>query len=263
MSCLPTTGKCEWLDLRHFVERYNQVNQASFERTACLDVENRTCPMPEILCTDQRTQAKLLVERKVLTWPPNYFVQHESLHRFFEDVHRGLGPAIRSGRYELTIEEPHLDGKETRTRLARDLAVEIGKQELPLELSSIHGDQPFPWVLRHQSSSERDEEEPGMGLGIRVDQAVDTSIENPQAVSTELRDQIQGALESAARKFNRAPSGRKVLLLQLIPTSLGIQLDQKWWTEYLKLVPIPTEIDEIWTGQNYDGDWEFTAVFQR
>ena len=61
----PSSTKCEWRDLSHFVKKYNSENSESFDRTRCLDVEDRSSKQPEVLCKNESGET-LVIERKSL-----------------------------------------------------------------------------------------------------------------------------------------------------------------------------------------------------
>lgn len=219
--------------------------------------------MPELRCVDERTGKAILVERKTLSWPLDYIVQHESWHRFCEDVGLQLRPVLGTQPSMLSIQEPALIGRASREALARELVGAITESDIPRDGTWVTGQSPFPWALRFQSPMEREDFEPQEGLAIKTIAVPDHSIDDPRSAPADLREAVSKLLASAAIKFSSAGEDGAILLIQLLPASLGMQLTESWWAETLSGSTVPTEVDEVWIAENYDNDWEFTRGFNR
>jgi len=72
MACLPSSSKCEWQEIRIFVEHLNETTSSNFVHKRCLDIEIRDSKQPEVLCSDR--ERELTIERKTFLWPPEYAV---------------------------------------------------------------------------------------------------------------------------------------------------------------------------------------------
>ena len=168
--CFPPTIKCEWSDLRSFVDQYNATYGTSYTRKACLDVEIRDRRAPELLL-ESPGKIPVVIERKSVVWPSDYMSSHRNEHRLFEEVPRALADAFEDGAYKLTVRADYLKGK-SRTDV-RNLVDQITHEVLSDRTSArmrcgIRGSGPIPWSFRPLGSYDLDGSEPTTTIGVSV-----------------------------------------------------------------------------------------------
>ena len=267
--CFPPTIKCEWSDLRSFVDQYNATYGTSYTRKACLDVEIRDRRAPELLL-ESPGKIPVVIERKSVVWPSDYMSSHRNEHRLFEEVPRALADAFEDGAYKLTVRADYLKGK-SRTDV-RNLVDQITHEVLSDRTSArmrcgIRGSGPIPWSFRPLGSYDLDGSEPTTTIGVSVLEPgkFDDPFGNVEE-STEAKagfaEEFERALENAAAKFEEYPDCLKILLVQFHgDDSLILDEDIIHIVESARL---PRMIDQVWLAQ-YDwvGEDEYTVGWSR
>lgn len=260
MNCIPGSFKCEWRDLRHFVAHYNSVNGTSYERHSCLDVEIRNCAQPEVLCRHESNE--IVLERKTITWPEDYIEQHTKMHDLVDTLLERLPDFV--GPNPTTLRIPHVNEPNASSRRAQAEALisEITSRRDELRTKGItSGTYPFPWSLCFDGECDRDDHEPASGLRIETGDLFLTDQIDPNSPPARLDALIRRNLESAKKKFSGYCDAKRILVLQLIPSSLTHLLDREWWEDYFRAHPTPPEIDEVWAATSYGGEnWHFEKV---
>lgn len=253
MSCIPSSSKCEWSEIRYFVDHYNLVSGSAYRRKACLDVKTRNCAQPELLCCDESTRKEVVIERKLLTWPANHVEQHKNDHDLFNRIGDLLGPLLESHPYTLEICPPrNMRKREERVALASALINEITKDLPSLRPGKpLSSTTPFRWSLQKECLGERDDGEPTDGLKIVTHEMMPEDLLDPGQLPPQLLESLSKYYSACEKKFNDFGLATKILLLQLLPVSLASGLADTWWQQLLSHHPPPSTIDEIWCAVDY------------
>lgn len=266
MSCLPSQNKCEWSEIKFFVDHYNSMHGSAYRREACLDVQTRDCAQPEMLCRDDNSGDEIVIERKLLVWPLDYVERHKNEHDLFERTLALLSTDVRAQPFTLRFTTvPHVRKIEKRTLLASKWAEALQSTAISLMPGQYMSSSiPFPWALYKEFAGERDEDEPMLGFKIVWISRLPPELSDPLSLPTKLIDTLHQYYASCERKFASFESTKKVLLLQWIPSSNGSELCATWWLELFRTYPPPPCIDEIWSALNYGEDqWAYSAVYER
>jgi len=266
MSCIPSSSKCEWSEIRHFVDHYNVVSGSAYKRKACLDVETRNCAQPELLCRDEITRKEIVIERKLLTWPANYVEQHKNEHDFFKTISASLGAQLGAHPFTLEMCPP----RNMRRRKEREVLSSKLANVITGCLTSIRpGDTfsstiPFPWSLQMEYLGEREDDEPTCGLKIVTHEAMPEELKDSSRLPPQLLENLSKHYSSCDKKFNNFGQATKILMLQLLPVSLVSGLDDIWWQQVFSLRPPSSIIDEVWIAVDYGNEvWCCNKVYER
>lgn len=259
MSCLPSSTKCEWRDLRFFVNHLNETESDTFERTECLDLCS-TSSQPEVLCTNA-DGATLVIERKAVVWPRGYAERHHAEHRLWDELNSKLE---LSEPFELCLGPLAILRDDRIRRVAQDLSAKIGKLASELGPGESRTDaEPIPFSLRREFPGERDSNQSQVGLSI-------SSASSPPygfvdgSVPSEFCDEIARLLASAEKKFGSHISSRRILLFQVVSGELQWVLTDDSWRTVLNGLTIPDCVSEIWTAFNIENDhWVFSCLMRR
>ena len=166
--CLPPQTKCEWIHIKDFVEQYNEKNDKSYAWKACLDVIERRVKAPEVLL-EADGQTSIVIERKVIASPPNYFSDHHKEHHLLTTIARLLDSQFGDSLYQLKVNEKSLKGRTKRQveTYADQIAQILMINEPQVKVGqAMAKDDPIPWRFRELSPIERDETMPESGIGI-------------------------------------------------------------------------------------------------
>jgi hypothetical protein len=260
MSCLPSSSKCEWRDLKHFVDHLNCVENADFTRTACLDLCS-TSKQPEVLCT-ALSGAKMVIERKSIVWPINYAAKHHAEHRFFEMLNKKLSPLLDAKKpYEFRL-SPLSAVSDRLLENHVEVIASLVKTNLN-KLNSggtVTSQLPIAFDIREQTPGERDGDDPQSGICISM-QEVDVKLADGDGkIYKEFRELLSRLLASASEKFANCEQSRRIVLLQ--PISVGLfESIRSHECRPLGKISIPGCIQEIWLAFEYaPAHWEYTQI---
>jgi hypothetical protein len=263
VTCLPSASKCEWAELKYFVQHYNEVRNRSFQHECCLDLRT-TLPAPEVLCRDE-AQSTIVIERKTLVWPSNYVQAHKAWHIVVDEILRLLGPCIRSKAFALTLPEPESFSDKALTDLAKEISREAAEQIPRLhEGESVNLKSLVGTVFWREYACDRDDDEPKTGLIFRNTESPRADLSDPIQTPTEFDQVLSTFFEACKKKFQAHSNSRKILVLNLVSMSLYDQLDSNWWTVYLSKNAALEAVDEIWVSFNFgeaESDWTFTNIY--
>ena len=199
-SCFPPDEKCEWNHLSGFVARYNDMFGTAYRRSACLDVETRDEKEPELLM-EAPGENPIVIERKSVVWPPEYFSDHRNKHdllRFFVDRVPSAGNPLAYSAYQLIVDEESLKGKTKKqvSKLAEQIAaVVLSDKRAAKSASGVSSRTPIPWCFRPVLPQERDRTVPETGIGIII------IGEDPEP--SEILQRIEAAKSGYAKEFDR------------------------------------------------------------
>lgn len=280
-SCVPETGGCEWENLKGFVGQLKSSLGTKYERTACLDIEDRNNKMPEILLEAQGAPP-IVIESKIVVWPADYCRLHSNFHNFvnhFTKSLRSKNTGFDSAPYKLSIYEDSFDGmKLSQVRiLANDLACQVhAREDEARSKNGARGGQPMAWHFGPHDPSEWGE--PASSRGIMVETqgsrgpflvSEDFKITDEESFSqfveagnrafeekrlkalTGYASRLDKEIEDAKEKFEKFGSHKKLLLLSFVGDSSNGVLDEDM-SELVGAAKLPTEIDEVWVAYH---DW--------
>ena len=255
--CFPPTIKCEWSDLRHFVDHYNATHGKSYTRKACLDVEIRDRKAPELLL-ESPGETPIVIERKSVVWPPEYLSSHSNEHQLFQHVVRPLADAFRCGAYELTVRADYLKGKSKSviSNLAEQIIREVLSDSANARMRrGIRGSGLIPWSFRPLASEELDTSE--SLTGIRVSFTEPVKFDDPPEIledSNEARAgyarKFESAAKGAAGKFEEYSECLGILLVQFHGDDSF--LEDEDIIQVIKSAQLPDVVDQVWLAQH---DW--------
>jgi hypothetical protein len=260
MSCLPSGSKCEWNDLKHFVEELNSREGSDYSRTSCLDLCSIS-KQPEVLCTSS-VGKKLVIERKAVIWPTEYAERHRAEHRFFDLICQRLRPVLdTTSAYELQISPPDLISDRSLSEHAEKVYLAIfSRLNEVVNEAVIFEPPPLSFRFRKQHFSERGFDEPSTGLAIVTTEEEVTLIDNKGRMEESFRLHLQQLVNAASTKFTDYQSVRRILVIQPFSASLyTAMLD--FGTNMLDSLKIQPMIEEIWMIFHIENDaWCFTRL---
>lgn len=261
MTCLPPSSKCEWRDLKHFVQHLNSAEGKGFARTNCLDLCSSS-KQPEVLCTDA-DGSTLVIERKSVVWPESYAAHHQGEHRLFSLVSDAISPLLgQEAPYELRI---YPLASTTRSALCQYVneikAVILENRDLLEGGTTLKSKSARAFCLRKQSDLEREDGEPPNGLCIITTDEPIAITDSSGDVDIGFSECLSRLLASAPAKFKNYGESRRIVLLQPISSTLYLAMNEQAST-VLSQTSVPECVNEIWLGFEYaDKLWTFTRVF--
>lgn len=266
--CYPPSGKCEWAHLRDFVAQFNCLRGKSYRLSKCLDVEIRDEKQPEVLI-EAPGEIPIVLERKSVVWPPQYFSDHSNEHNVFQRILELIGSSFQDTVYQLTIGAASLRHKKKRDviKLAEQIARSIlANQATARTHIGLSSRKPVPWSFRPLSLQERDESIPEKGVGLIVVSESDPGepseiIQRRETAKLGFAREFKNAADAAVNKFQKYRQCLKLLLVQFHGNGSFI-LDEDVM-QIIKTAELPALIDQVWVAQsdwvsqdNYEVIWE-------
>ncbi len=170
MGCLPESGGCERQRTDPFVDHLNRLEGRAYRHELCLDKVHRNSPQPEALCVEQSSGDRLVIERKTISWPPDFIVRHANDHLVAEIVTAGLRDLTRDGPYAIVLDDGLVGTRKELERFAQGI-VETVRARFPEVVSGglVGSTAPgFSWEISMEDREEREfRDEPGRGLAVR------------------------------------------------------------------------------------------------
>jgi hypothetical protein len=246
-SCYPPSSKCEWSIIYRFVEEFNSLNGTSYKLSKCLDVEYRESKQPEVLLKSIG-HIPMVVERKTVVWPKNYFSDHMNFHYFFEKVIKMINSLFQDKVYKLKIIERSIKNKKKNEindiadKIARKIKINIDKAKSPL---GIKDKEPIPWNFHQLSPHEIEDNYPKKGIVFF--QIKEFNINDANA-KRGFAEEFKKVIDSTAKKFKSYKKYLKVLLVQFHGED-SFPVDEEIVIHEAKL---PELIDQIWIAEP---DW--------
>jgi hypothetical protein len=262
MSCLPSASKCEWRDLKHFVDHLNCTESVDFTRTTCLDLcGNSNSKQPEVLCTASNN-VTLVIERKSIVWPENYAAKHKAEHRFFQLLIDKLSPLLDANApYELRLSPLNSTSDKILAQQSDEIKNFVDQRVTKLNAGeTLTSQQPLAFSIRKQKSSERDSDDPESGICISMHEAEIKLTDGDGQIESKFIDLLSRLLASAPEKFSNYKQSRRMVLLQ--PISVGLfESICSHECRLLGEISIPRCIQEIWLAFEYaPAHWEYTQI---
>jgi hypothetical protein len=261
MECFPSSKECERQYTEPFVNFLNSTEGTSFRHTACLDRNNRTSPQPEALYTDQSNQRELVIERKSLVWPPDYFLIHRNDHILAEALCKELRKPNDGSPINIEISHCPMMRKKEIQAIASAIASDIN-ENLASVLSghSIRGNERgLSWIC-NANPDDRDYDEPEMGLRISTLSAIQAvPLDSLLALLTE-------TLARTKDKLLAFTEARCILLVESYG-DLAIAENENL-KETFEKINVPEEIDEVWQAleepiSSTENAWVYEKLYGR
>ena len=240
MKCLPESGRCERRLLEPFVVFLNRLEGASYQHTACLDIEKRNSPQPEALYEDQNGGLPLVIERKSFVWPRDYAKRHKADHDLADGVMEAVGSALTDAPYLLTVNSGSILSRQHIRVFAAQLSEWVTQYRDVLTEGST-------WIelcgvrfqIRKQDPCERDDDDPKTGLGLSFETQGDL-----QHAHERLGLEADRLLEAAALKCAEYSGMRSVLLID--PIGDAQYFPDSWWAEVFSPRSSKGKVSEVW-----------------
>lgn len=247
--CLPDKSKCEWKKLKKFINLYNNTFQTEYVLEKCLDVFDSTKPQPEIRLKSPKNK-DIVIEHKIITWPPDYIKRHQAQHDFFDSFSKELNQKFQDDVYVLELSEKELViNKNTLKQLAYKLANTIIKnKELIKSKGGIGSSQPIKWQFRRLSENELNDDVPVRGIGmylIKPDSFNNFESEHKKAIEG-IKRIIISHLEKVSIKFQGYADYLKIFITELYGDNDFF--DHELIEKISVTIAIPLNIDQIWIG---------------
>lgn len=147
--CLPPNGKCEWANLREFVRHFNATHGSTYNLSKCLDVSDSSRSQPEVLL-EAEGKVAMVIERKVIVWPPDYLKYHRWEDWFMHLVAERLSSDFGDGLFVVEVPTTAVRGSKGGIRQYADrIAGQVlANKKLALRPRGIGGRSPIPWRFR-------------------------------------------------------------------------------------------------------------------
>ena len=261
LPCSPPQHKWEWRHCRGFVEQYNTAYGKAYSRSKCLDVEatsakgQDTPAAPELLLEAPK-EHPMVIERKCVAWPPDYFFNHSNEDEIFKRVVERLRGEFSDSLYQLTVKKESLSGK--RKREVIDIAAHVARVVLknPVRSKSEYGigsQQPIPWRFRPLSFYERDESMPDSGVEVVIESGWDWSDLSQISTKREVAKagysgELSRLAKDAEKKFADYTGCLKILLVEFYG-------DESSWIgddDFIGIIQsaqLPEVIDQVWVAR--------------
>jgi len=272
--CLPPPGKCEWRNLRGFVQHLNVAQGANFHWKRCLDISERNSPQPEVLLGNPEG-TQLVIERKSIVWPLDYLKNHQAEHLFSDATMAQLSPHFSESLHVLRVRASSLHGRNKAQiqAIVRDICEQIATRKGRSQDLALEGNRPIPWSFSKPDESEIDADTPDQGIGVFINEnsSLPTTFDNVES----LLSHKQGALEEILRelekqflrvskKFSGYENCSRLLLVYFYCDTDAMILDQDF-LGLIRSAKVPPTIDQVWVAEPIwvsETEWEedFTRV---
>ncbi|MYC37262.1 MAG: hypothetical protein F4X66_10185 [Chloroflexi bacterium] len=264
-SCTPASG-CERRHLNSLVVRLNGLWGKSYEVSACLDMDNRNEPEPELLL-EAPGEPPIVIERKSVSWPKEFLRDHNNEHAIADDLLERLSATYQDDFYLLTLWSGNLVGQ--RMVHMREWAEQIANvilrdQENSRTTRGIRGETPIPWRFRRANEFDRDYDTPDTGIQVRTWQDDGPSFLDPSGWATMVTEATQGykaELErlAASCEAKFAKYGNHIKLLAIEFHGDVWSLSEDALIEVVNSAELPNCVDQVWLGQP---DWldDYTRI---
>ena len=251
--CFPDSSKCEWRKLEPFVRQYNKKFNVKYFLSKCLDVFDNTKPQPEIRLKSEK-EKDIVIEHKIITWPPNYLQLHRAEHEFMNFFTESVSPQFQDNVYLLGINSKNIAiNKGINKGVAKKIAnIVINNKERILAVGSFYSSQPFKWSFRCLRESEKDENTPKKGVGVQVysdDQSffsMNNEVDDTDEAINGVKKILISHLRKAETKFHDYSDCIRIFITELHGEHLSV--DHEAIEEILPNIEIPRNIDQIWVG---------------
>lgn len=250
--CMPEDSKCEWVKLVNFMKIYNEATAKEFVLKQCLDVFERTIPQPEILAEDKASGEELVVEHKIVSWPPDHLQKHRAHHLFMDTFAEQLRNEFTDDVYVIEVNAKDIEvAKRDTLRIVGEIAVLIRENKDFIRTNSgASSKTPIPWVFRRVSDYERDEENvPDAGVGVVVNKDEDFGAFSDLSMATAekaVQEMLEKHLQQASIKFQTFNTHIRIFVTEAY--SNNALMDNELIEKVVAKINVPENVDEIWVG---------------
>ena len=240
--------KCEWPEIKPFVDRLNKELGSNFKLERLLDVVIRNRPAPEVILSDSKNRDRLVIERKALVSPTDRekFIGCEN--RFSNLIWEKLGSIFNNESYILRIIQPRGTKREIKAQV-NEITNNITKNKKRiLSGQRIEASKPFPWSFGKMNEFEKDPYGGQKGIAVYVDIPTPDYFD-PRVVSITIKNiktELERLLLATSKKFIEYEDNLKILLLE---RHIDITLSADYIKDILHGLSCPSNIDQIWFGE--------------
>lgn len=246
MTCQPSSTKCEWAALEHFVNHYNDVNRTAYAHDCCLDRVFRDTPQPEVLCRDRDSDRTLIIESKLLIWPLNDAKAHAAWHKLVVGIEQELNGALDYGRFTLHCSTPDFYDSERISAAAKQMTLAARSVAPTLRMGENRRlESAVKSSLERQHPSDDDANRQGGILFAELNTVAryPLDVDGTPPSFDEAMAKIYASCES---KFTGYAGSRRLLELRTISGSMAFELHPTWWSQYFERHVPARCIDEVW-----------------
>jgi hypothetical protein len=251
MTCLPQSGGCERPFTDAFAAHLNDAEGAHYVHQACLDILDRQHPQPEALYLDSKRNARLVIERKSISFPRDYARRHNNDHFVSDLFDKGLSGLLLDDLYEVRL--PMLmDGTQLELRSFVQLAIQRIRSNWPrIVEGTVIGSESggtLWWSCRRIPSWDRIDGAPSKGLQFTFSGPLMSHFDYVEAknLAEDVISDLKKIFSGCQKKFASYSNARRVLVLDPFE-ELRYQTTD-WWHDVFSTYSPPTEIDEVWSG---------------
>jgi len=250
LFCLPDDTQCEWEKLKVFVEIYNSTCNSRYKLAECLDAFKRDRPHPEILVQDEDDGRKIVIEHKIVVWPPDHLQRHKSHHHFMERIGNLLCDQFQDALYVIEVSAKDVEKSKKEIEGISDAIVRtvIERKKEIKSGSSIRSNAPIPWSFGRLNEDEMDEEDM-LNTGVKIILSgpwmfsfnADTTV-----VEDGVNQILTKHLTSTSKKFEGYNEHNRIFVTEVF--SKDALADHELIEKVLAQLEVPQNIDEIWVG---------------
>lgn len=203
--CLPNETKCEWRNLSGFVENYNKIYSTNYALAECLDIYPSKRRNPEFRLKSSGVK-DIVLEHKIIPWPPDHLRNHRAQHDFFESVVGKLNAEFSDALYILEANSTDLVPVKRKIEKWVNVISQnvISNRNRIKNEGYISGTKPIPWRFRQISDIERDDGMPEKGVGVHLsvpDKSFDFSEEDEKEANEGIKEKLIEHLGRTEEKF--------------------------------------------------------------
>jgi len=249
--CLPPSGKCEWANLKEFARQFNEQYGSEYRLSRCLDVSDNSRPQPEVLL-EAPGEIPMVIERKAVVWPPDYFKYHRTEHEFRDLFLHQISGQFDGDLYALRVQADSLRGNKQQVQewamiIAREV---LQNRTVILTGGHLRRSSPFPWSFGRYPEFLRDESTPEAGVGVDIVGPLsdDFDVANYQAQIDGAMRQLNKVLSTTTGKFAGYSGSLKIVVLEFY----GDFLSEETAKELVAQAEVPAVVDQVWVARP---DW--------
>ncbi|TET44164.1 hypothetical protein E3J62_11110 [candidate division TA06 bacterium] len=209
----------------------------------------------------------MVIERKILVWPPDYVRRHNLEHEFSDLFISLVKGAFEEDLYALEVSTKYLCGDKQGVKdMARQIADKVLESVRHVCSSKdISARCPLPWRFGRLPDFLRDESTPDKGVGVYFLGPPDLfevdSIERSQARDG-LSRQLQEVLVQVESKFGAYDDSLRVLILEVYGNNTC--LSDSDVEDAICKAALPPCVSQIWLAYpEYIGEWDWRVAYRR
>lgn len=245
-GCLPPSSDNEWLNLRPFVEIYNATYGTNYSLEAFPENEDRSSPQPEVLLRD--SEEKMVIERKIFAWPPNFVRRHQLWHEFNTRFFAKMPNGFLDDVYTFEIADADIpESKHKIIELVNDVIERIQEHESLIQNTGgiVCVDEPIEWKFYRLSEMDREEYSGESGIVFRLMHPV-RYYDGGQMTTAqaEIKTALSDLIARSAPKFDSYAHCLRVLIVE--PYTDVLNVSPEMLSQMIQGIVLPMNIDQIW-----------------